>query len=225
MNAAAIVPAFNEEGRVGATVRALLDSGAAGRVVVVDDGSEDRTSLEARRAGAEVIALRVNRGKGAALMEGAARVDAPVYLFADADLGESAARLSALVDAVRRGADIAVARFEVPGGFGLAKRLARLGIRRLAGREMESPLSGQRALTRRALQAVWPLPQGWGVEVAMTVRALWSGLEVVEVPVELRHRATGRDFSGFCHRGKQCLAVARTLWGLSRSRPGRKNDG
>lgn len=226
MSATAIVPAYNEEARVGATVRALLDSGAVERVVVVDDGSVDGTGAEARREGAEVITLGQNRGKGAALKEGLAAVDAEIYLLADADLQHSAAGLAALVDAVRRrSADIAIAQFETAGGFGVAKRIARYGIRRLARQDMKSPLSGQRAIARRALEAVWPLPEGWGVEVAMTVRALWNGLTVVEVPIALEHRATGRDVAGFLHRGKQCVAVVETLWRLGACKARRNRRG
>jgi len=221
MKAVAIVPAYNEEGRVGATVRSLLESGAVDRVVVVDDGSKDATGAEAEAAGAAVIALRKNRGKGGALTEGIAAVDAAAYLLADADLGETAGRLAALVERVASGgAHLAIAQFDTPGGFGLAKGLARAGIRLLTGETFKSPLSGQRAIAREALDAVWPLPVGWGVEVAMTVKALWKGFTVVEVPVELTHRATGRDAAGFLHRGRQCAAVLRTLCelGLSRGR-------
>jgi glucosyl-3-phosphoglycerate synthase len=49
------------------------------------------------------------------------------------------------------------------------------------------------------------------VEVAMTMDALRAGLRVVEVEVDLRHAATGRDLAGFLHRGRQARAVAREL--------------
>jgi len=52
----------------------------------------------------------------------------------------------------------------------------------------------------------------------MTVRALAEGLTVVEVPLALEHRRTGRDLAGFVHRGKQCGAVAATLLGLALER-------
>ncbi len=226
MTATAIVPAYNEEGSVGPTVRALLNSGAVERVVVIDDGSVDGTSVEARREGAEVIALGRNSGKGVALNEGLGAVEAAIYLLADADLKESAGRLAALVDAVRRdGADLAIAQFDTTGGFGVAKKIARYGIRHLTRRDMKSPLSGQRALSKRALDAVMPFPHGWGVEVAMTVRALWNGLSVVEVPVALEHRVTGRDVAGFMHRGRQCAAVALTLWRLNSRKERRRARG
>ena len=134
-------------------------------------------------------------------------------LLADADLGPSAGGLGPLVEAVRGGADLAVASFSPAGGFGIAKRLAAGGIRALTGRALESPLSGQRALSPRALSLAAGL-----VEVAMTVRALAEGLTVVEVPLALEHRRTGRDLAGFVHRGKQCGAVAATLLGLALER-------
>ena len=95
--------------------------------------------------------------------------DVHVVLLADADLGESAGRLFPLVEAVRRGeTDVAIASFASRGGFGVAKRIASRGILLLTGKRFQSPLSGQRALSRRALSLFASLPSGWGVEVAMT---------------------------------------------------------
>lgn len=214
MRVCCIVPAYNEADRVGGTVRALLDTGRIERVIVVDDGSTDGTAGAARSAGAEVVRLPANRGKGSALNEGIARSEGEVVLLADADLGGCAARLCSLIDAVEAGSDLAIASFRSPGGFGVGKGVARLSIRWLGGRVMESPLSGQRALSRRAVEALSPFPSGWGVEVAMTVRALWHGLNVVEVPVALEHRATARNLAGFRHRGRQSLSVLVTSLSL-----------
>lgn len=220
----AVVPAYNEEERVGFTVEALYRSVGCRRVIVVDDGSTDGTAERASRAGATVLRQGRNRGKGQALRRGIEEVVAgedralEAVLLADADLGPSAGGLGPLVEAVRGGADLAVASFSPAGGFGIAKRLAAGGIRALTGRALESPLSGQRALSPRALSLAAGLPRGWGVEVAMTVRALAEGLTVVEVPLALEHRRTGRDLAGFVHRGKQCGAVAATLLGLALER-------
>jgi len=65
------------------------------------------------------------------------------------------------------------------------------------------PMSGQRALTRGALDAVRPLARGFGVELGMTVDAVRAGLRVVEVPVTMEHAPTGRDIKGFVHRARQ----------------------
>jgi glycosyltransferase involved in cell wall biosynthesis len=83
---AAIVPAFNEEPTVGSVVGALLASPSVDEVIVVCDGSVDGTAAAARAAGATVYELPENRGKGAAMLHGLTRTDAPVVAFFDADL-------------------------------------------------------------------------------------------------------------------------------------------
>ena len=104
-------------------------------------------------------------------------------------------------------ADLAVAAFaeRQGGGFGIAKRTARRLIRALGGLETREPLSGQRALSAEARAAVFPLAAGFGCEVRATIDAARAGLRVGEVELPLRHRPTGRDPSGFVHRGRQLL--------------------
>ena len=60
-----------------------------------------------------------------------------------------------------------------------------------------------RCLTRAAFDAASPLARGWGVEVGLTVDVLRAGLRVVEVPCELHHRVSGRDWRGQLHRARQ----------------------
>ncbi|MHB8925416.1 MAG: glycosyltransferase family 2 protein [Coriobacteriia bacterium] len=218
MRVVALIPAHNEELCVGRTVRAASGIPAVSRVVVVDDGSSDDTSSMARDAGAEVIRLERNAGKGGALNAGLHHVrdDADVVLLLDADLGETAASGAALLGPVLSGdADMTVGVLPKPpgsGGFGLVKGVARLGIRSLGGGfETSAPISGQRALNRAAWQAATPFAAGYGAEVALTVRALRAGLRVLEVPVRMTHAATGKDLAGFVHRGRQFAHIVTTL--------------
>lgn len=217
-----LVPAHDEAARIGATVTAALGIGGVTRVLVIDDASADATSDLAAAAGAEVLRLPSNVGKGAALDAGLARVraNADVLMMLDGDLGASAAQGALLLEPVLSGqAAMSVATFPRPAGkagFGLVKGLARLGIHALgglAGRSFAAtaPLSGQRAMTRACWERVTPFAFGYGVEVALTVRALRSGMTVVEVPTTMSHDATGRDAAGFAHRGRQFLHVARAL--------------
>ena len=222
MSTVALVPAYNEAARLAPTVAALLD-GVAERVLVVDDGSSDDTAGVAARAGAEVIRLSRNRGKGAAVTAGLSQIvgdeAARWILLADADLGDSARVLDRLLEPVRSGrADLAIASFETAGGFGLVKRAAARGVQCLTGFRPRSPLSGQRALAREAVQRLLPLSGGWGLEVGMTVRALWAGLRVLEVELPLRHRETGRSLAGFLHRGRQGAGILATLCRLAVTR-------
>jgi hypothetical protein len=225
MRVVVLIPAHNEEERVAATVRAAAAIPGVTRVVVVDDGSVDATAHLAETAGADVIRLPENRGKGAALEVGAKAVaDADVVLLLDADLGETAEQGALLLAPVLAGdADMVIATFPPPegkAGFGLVKNLARWGIRALCTREFEAsaPLSGQRAMTRTCLAAVRPFSSGYGAEVGITVRALRANQRVVEVGTTMAHAATGRDVAGFAHRGRQFVHVAAALAKLALQR-------
>ncbi len=225
MGAAAIIPARDEEVFIQATIAAALAVPGVTRVLVVDDGSTDATAEAARAAGADVLERHTSGGKAAALTDGLRELGAGgrgTVLFLDADLGSSASEAAALLAPVLAGeADMTIAAFPPApagsGGFGLVKGLARWGIRTLGSRGFQpaSPLSGQRALGPRAVAVALPLGSGYGVEVALTIRALRAGLRVLEVPLTMTHRHTGRDRAGFAHRGRQLVDVALTLAGLA----------
>lgn len=218
MSVSVLIPAHNEGALIADTVAAARSIDGVTQVIVVDDASEDDTAARAEAAGAKVIRLVFNVGKGAALEAGASRVaSADHVLLLDGDLGTTAAQASALLRPLLDGrADMAIARFPKPAGkagFGLVLRLARWGIRHLGGPgfDPQAPLSGQRALTARCLEATRPFASGYGVEVALTVRALRNGMRVTEVETTMSHAATGRDLAGFIHRGRQFVHVAIAL--------------
>jgi hypothetical protein len=210
-----LVAARDEADRIGETVTALRALEPVAEVVVVDDGSRDETAPRSLAAGATVLRLDRARGKGRALEGALTRLRdraADVWLLADGDLATTAASLDAVLDPVLAGdADLAIATFPPGqgGGFGLVKRAARHAIRLGSGLDVREPLSGQRALTAQALEAVRPLARGFGVETAMTIDAVRAGLRVLEVPVELGHRPTYRDVRGFAHRGRQGWDILR----------------
>ncbi len=91
----------------------------------------------------------------------------------------------------------------VGGGFGLALGFAHWAIRRRCGFDAKAPISGQRAMRAEVLRAVLPFARGYGMEIGMTVDAVRAGYRVAEYELDLSHRATGRSFRGFLHRGKQ----------------------
>jgi hypothetical protein len=197
---AVLVAARDEEESIGETVQALRDAFPDAEVVVADDGSRDRTAVEAERADAQVVRLP-RRGKGQALALGEREAPPGPLLCCDADVRGD---LRPLADG---DADLVVAVFTARqgGGFGLAKRAGRALVRALSGYEPVEPLSGQRFLSAAARERCFPPAAGFGCEVRMTIDAVRSGLRVVEVELPLTHRATWRDARGFAHRGRQLL--------------------
>jgi len=198
----AVLVAARDEGElIAATVASLRTQFPGAEVIVADDGSRDRTAAAAERAGAVVVRLP-RRGKGQALSAAERAAPSGPLLLCDADLEGDLRPLAAEpVDG------IVVARFteRVGGGFGIAKRVARAVIRLRTGLEPDEPLSGQRFVSARARLAVFPLAPGFGCETRMTIDAAAAGLPVVEVPLPLSHRVTGRDAGGFVHRGRQLV--------------------
>lgn len=214
---AAIIPAYNESKSIRETVRAVITMPKIDETVVVDDGSTDNTAFIAYEEGAIVIQMEENLGKGGALNRALEEVDADIYLLIDADLGSSARELLNLLEPLNaKQADMSIAVMKAPsnhkGGFGLVLRLASWGIEKLTGSKVLAPISGQRALRKELIQKLGGFEKGFGVEVALTIDALRNGFTVVEIELPLTHRLTGRNLSGFLHRGKQFKDIALALW-------------
>lgn len=185
-----------------------------GRIIVVNDGSNDETAEVASNLGIEVLNLERNVGKGGAMNAAARLVDSDVIVFLDADLGPSAMEAGKIIAPVLAGdTDLAVAAFPTPahrGSMDLVRKTAAWAVRRASGLESIAPMSGQRAMTRQVLDAVLPFNEGYGVELGMSIRTLLKGFRLLEVPTTMVHRETGRDMEGVMHRGKLLLDIVRT---------------
>ena len=233
---AAVVPCKDEAERIGATVAAVASLPQVARVVVVDDGSTDGTADAARAAGADVVRHERNRGKAAALETGVRRVrelersDAAAdptaawpaaLLFVDGDLQDTAANLGVLTSAVLDGAaDMTIAtlpaQITAGGGRGLVVGLARRGIEHLTGFHAVQPLSGMRCLSPVGVRGGQPARARLGGRDCADDRRAARGLTVLEVPCELQHRVSGRNWRGQVHRAGQYrdvwLALVRRGW-------------
>jgi glycosyltransferase involved in cell wall biosynthesis len=223
---AVVIPAKDEADLIGETIRAVRRIPDVSVVIVVDDGSLDATARIAAAEGAQVVRHARNHGKADAMMSGIGRLKGLVrvgraapdtaVLFVDADLQASAAAVGSLVGPVARGeADLTIATLprqaSAGGGFGLVVGLATRGIEELTGWTPAQPLSGMRCLSPEAIAAATPFARGWGVEVGMTIDVLDAGLTIREVPCELHHRVTGRDWRSHVHRAAQYRDVALAL--------------
>jgi hypothetical protein len=193
-----LIAARDEESRIGTTIAELRRQFPEAEVIVADDGSRDGTAAVAAKAGAHVLRLP-HRGKGQALTLAERAAPPGAILLCDADLRGD------LTPLLAGDADLTIATFahRRGGGFGIAKEAARRLIELASGYAAREPLSGQRRLTQKARDAVFPLAAGFGCESAMTADAAKAKLVLGEKDLPLEHRATGRDLRGFAHRGRQ----------------------
>ncbi|MGZ4333692.1 MAG: glycosyltransferase family 2 protein [Gaiellaceae bacterium] len=200
----AIVPAYNEERNIGRVVAELLAFDPGLDVVVVSDGSVDRTAANAEAAGARVLRLPFNLGIGGAVQTGFRYAWEQGYDLAvrcDGDGQHVPSELPKVIAPVAAGdADIAVGSRFVGGEGYRPSASRRVGIRLLATlvsaiarQRVTDTTSGFQALNRRALQlfaADYPHDYPEVEGMVMTIR---HRLRLVEVPVQMREREHGRS--------------------------------
>jgi glycosyltransferase involved in cell wall biosynthesis len=214
-----IVAAQNEGERIAATLAALAQALPGARLLVADDASGDATGRIAMQEGAWVVRRGRPHGKGGNVTAAAQAAsgefgEEATVLLCDADLGESAGALTALVGAVEDGdCDLAVAAVADPpgGGFGIALTYARRAVERHSGARLAAPLSGQRAMRLSTLRELLPFADGWGMETGMTIDAVRAGHRLREIELPLEHRVTGRTPAGFVHRAGQLRDIRRAV--------------
>lgn len=200
-----IVPAWNEEETVGAVITELLTVVPEADVLVVNDGSTDRTTDVARAAGARVLELPVNLGVGGAMRAGykyAARNGYARTVQHDADGQHDPAAIASLMDTMdREGADVVIgARFAGVGSYTVrgprqwSMKILSTVLSRVCRTRLTDTTSGFKACNRRAIQlfaANYPA-EYLGDTVESLVIGARAGLTVRQVGVEMRVRAGGR---------------------------------
>jgi glycosyltransferase involved in cell wall biosynthesis len=199
----AILPAFNEEQAIERVIDEIRTADPEFTILVVDDGSTDRTSALARARGVEVIRLPFNLGIGGAVQTGylyALENDFEIAVQIDGDGQHDPGQLDLLLAPIFAGkADLVVgSRFALgrhPAGFS-----RRMGMRILAAlvsilirRKVTDTTSGFRALNKRAIRLfAADYPHDYP-EVEAVLMAVRHRLTLVEVPVKMRRRETGRS--------------------------------
>jgi glycosyltransferase involved in cell wall biosynthesis len=203
-----VIPALNEEESIGSTVQRCLDAQdyicQHGHVrdieiIVVSDGSTDRTAsiaqeIAARESSVRVIVFEKNRGYGAAIKEGFARGSGEFVSFLDADGTCDPRYFGELCRSIHReGAALALgSRMGTGTKMPLVRRIGNsiyaLLLGSLSGRAVTDTASGMRVLRRAALTALYPLPDGLHFTPAMSARALMRDQRIVEVPMAYAER-------------------------------------
>jgi len=203
-----VIPALNEEDSVGSTIQRCLDAREricrvggvkAIEIIVVSDGSTDRTAaianeFAAREQAVTVIVFERNRGYGAAIKEGFERATGELVAFLDADGTCDPNDFGELCRALRdEQAVIALGSRMQPGSQ--MPRLRRIGnsiyallLGSLSGRVVTDTASGMRVLRRDALATLYPLPDGLHFTPAMSARAVMNDQRIIEIPIAYAER-------------------------------------
>jgi glycosyltransferase involved in cell wall biosynthesis len=203
------IPAWNEEGNLPGVLDELRRDLPDADVLVVDDGSTDRTADVAREHGAEVLSFGENRGLRAGIAAGYSWALDHGYAYCgrvDADGQHPARELRRLLDLVKGGrADVAVGsrfvsgpgyepyRYEPEGIRKLGTGLLRRSMRVALGRPFGDATSGLYAASAKALPALSRPYESGAPEVEAVLRLHDEGLRVEEVPVDMRERAGGES--------------------------------
>jgi len=187
----ALVPVFNEAATIAAVVRGA--SACVATVLVVDDGSTDGTAEAAVAAGAEVMRLGRNGGKGTAIRAGLARVfesDATHVLFMDGDLQHRPQEIPALLaEAAASGAAMVIGertfvREEMPASRYWANVIGSWALATLMGVDLSDTQSGFRVVRTDVLRQIPLEATGYEFETELVVKLARRGAHIARVPVK-----------------------------------------
>lgn len=203
MNVTVIIPVLNEEHSIGA-VLSHIPQEYSQDVIVVDNGSTDRTAKIAAERGAHVVSEPV-RGYGGACLRGISQIrNADIVVFLDGDFSDFPEEMPLLVEPIAQGhADMvigsrALGRHEadaLPSHAAFGNRLAGWLIWRLFGHRY-SDLGPFRAIRYTSLQSLAMADRNYGWTVEMQVKAVRHRLRILEVPVSYRKRVGTSKISG-----------------------------
>ena len=203
-----VIPAFNEEATVAKVVSVARKLSYVDEVIVVDDGSTDRTVEEAENAGATVISHIMNEGKGSAIKTGFKYSHGNIVAFIDADVSNfTSEKIDKIIRPILEDrTDITKTKFARESG-----RVTELTAKPLLGfffpaLNYEQPLSGQFAGKRSALSKI-RFEKDYGVDVGIVLDADVHGIKILEVDIgDICH-----DMSPLADLNKMANEVVRTI--------------
>jgi len=198
-----IVPCYNEEENIQECIRRILQICSDYEIIVVDDGSQDRTSGKAKEVSREnvtVIRYEKNRGKGYALRVGLASAKGDVIVIQDADMATPPEEIPSILQPILNGeADfVNGTRLVHPMEKGAMKRLHIIGngifaliVSALIGQRLTDTLCGFKAFRKDRIRGKleednWP-------DFELLIKAKRNGLQIVEVPIHYHSRKGGRS--------------------------------
>lgn len=200
-----VIPAFNEQESIGDTLdkayKMIEPSPFSFEIIVVDDGSTDRTRELAGQHKVTVLTNGTNKGKGVALRRGFGHAQGEIVVTMDADGSHDPADVPKLLLPVLNGATLALGtRFGSEEGKQSTRKLnlfgnglINLSILLLTGKRITDSQSGFRAMRQSFVRELTLVSDGYEVETEVLVKALRNGNIVKEVPLGISRRKNGHS--------------------------------
>jgi len=196
-----VIPALNEEEPIPAVVRECLATGVPDEVIVVDNGSTDRTAELAREAGARVITAPRGYGRACAAGAHAVSAECDIVVFLDGDGSDIPALIPQIVEPIARKTHDFVIGSRTRGQREIGSmNFQQISSGRIAGWIMKllygvryTDMCPFRAIRREALAKLNMREETYGWNLEMQMKAARCGLRVLEIPVDHRRRVGGES--------------------------------
>ena len=217
-----VIPAYNEEKAIVLTIEEVKNVvNEEYEILVVDDGSEDKTYELARKCDVKVIRHKKNKGKAAAIRTGIENALGEIVVTIDADCTYEANAIPKLVELVENGVDLAIgSRFL--GHIEGMKFLNKFGnkifsglITLFTGQKITDAQSGLRAFRKDLFYRLAIQARGLDLETEMTARAVKEGYIVKEIPIKYRERIGKSKLRPFADGYRMLKAVFKGVRPLS----------
>ncbi|WP_034279901.1 glycosyltransferase family 2 protein [Alkanindiges illinoisensis] len=193
MKLSIVLPAKNEAGAIGQTVRQIKKIYADAEIIVINDGSRDQTLQLAEQAGAHVVSHPYPKGNGAAIKTGARVATGEVIIFMDADGQHDPADIVLLLEKMNQGYDLVVGARQRGSQASIGRSIANQLYNRLATYMTEHPIedltSGFRAVNANKFREfLYLLPNGFSYPTTSTMAFFRAGYSVAYVPIHAAKR-------------------------------------
>lgn len=189
------LPAYNEGHYIDVLVAKAQKY--ADEVIVINDGSEDRTAVIARQAGATVVSHKNNMGYGMAIqtiLAEARKRAFDVLVLLDADTQHNPDEIPCLIEPILEGYDLVIgtrSRKDIPPYRYVGQKVLSLFTNILSGKKIEDTQSGFRAFSKKAVAELQPREKGMAISSEVVAEAIKRNLKIAEVLVSVRYTKDG----------------------------------
>ncbi|CAB1208105.1 glycosyltransferase family 2 protein [Acinetobacter bouvetii] len=193
MKYSVVLPAKNEAGAIGETIKKIQQLDFVDEILVVDDGSTDETPQIAKHAGAKVITHPYSKGNGAAIKTGARNAAGEIIIFMDADGQHDPDNIPKLLEKIEQGYDLVVGARQKGSqasiGRGIANKLYNNLASYMSEHKVEDLTSGFRAVRAdKFKEFIYLLPNGFSYPTTSTMAFFRAGYSVTYVPIHAAKR-------------------------------------